>query len=152
MKAKPTHTPGPLQHIVRFYPAFDKRHPKPSQHLGIHGVDLLMVVKGPKGAVQFMLYTNWQLPSVQRELEEEGKLDRLTPLPADLGYHSYTPKYEGQSTVSDACEWLENKPCYYDGSSLNAERIFNILLAKGDEGVWCALENYYKHTFDRSGA
>jgi len=37
--------------------------------------------------------------------------------------------------------------CQYDGSSLNAERIYNVLLEEGDLGVWRELETYYNRLF-----
>lgn len=187
-----------LERIVRFYPAYDKRDPDPKKNYGIHGVELLMLVKGEKGAVQFKLSTNWQLPHVTKETVERTiakaavhgatampqvksitggsfedvermmeSVSRLAglgprrtmldsidlkcfflPTPVDLGYHSYTPHYEGQEPVSSECEWLGGKPCYYDGSTLNAERIFDVLVAEGDEGVWRELEVYYMDLFD----
>jgi len=143
-----------LERIVKFYPAFDKRDPDPAKNYGIHGVELLMAVKGPKGVVQFKLYTNWQLPHIQEEMLNKPVRDRTTamwrflPMPTDLGYHSYVPHYEDQSCITDACELLDGKPCYYDGSGLNAEPVFKLLVEKGDEAVWRKLERYYEVTFN----
>jgi len=36
-------------------------------------------------------------------------------------------------------------PCYYDGSSLGAQKVFDILVEKGDEGVWEYMEKYYEN-------
>lgn len=138
---------------ILFHPAYDKRNPEPSKNYGIHGVTLTFLLKGPLGATQFVLYTNWQLPHVEKE-QEHRVVDReyphlmCKPMPADLGYHSPIPIYDGQTTVRGACEWLDGKPCYYDGSSLNAERIFDVLRAEGHEGVWRELEEYYRDTFE----
>src|SRR5215467_3220628 len=87
-----------LERIVTFEPAYDKRHPDPKKNYGIHGVTLRMVLKGPEGAVQFVLYTNWQLPHVTKEWEDRPDSPQTLwkPLPADLGYHSPKPMYEGQ--------------------------------------------------------
>lgn len=143
-----------MERIVKFTPAFDKRNPKPSKNYGIHGVDLIMMLKGDKGVVQFVVYTNWHLPHVQEELNRKAKGEDevyisaiLNPMPADLGYHSPIPLYEGQSICSESCEYLDGKPCYYDGSGLNAEKIYKILLEKGSDGVWEELEKYYKDVF-----
>ena len=144
-----------MERIVEFTPAFDKRNSDPNKNYGIHGVDLRMILKGNKGAVQFILYTNWYLPHVQKELNwkatKEGILSIecfLNPMPADLGYHSLTPHYEGQSIASESCQYLDGKPCYYGGSGLNAERIYNVLLEEGSDGVWRELEDYYNHLFE----
>lgn len=173
---------------IDFEPAFDRRHPDPSKNYGIHGVTLRMVLIGPKGAVNFVLYTNWHLPHVTDE--SKGRIDsplngdyhwHCRPLPADLGYHSPKPMYEEHEPVGsknftwrDAteeekrelpsftripesnptgtftpCEYLDGKPCYYDGSSLNADRIYRVLLNKGSNGVWRELEDYYNEIFER---
>lgn len=136
-----------MEKIVQFLPAFDKRNSDPSKNYGIHGVDLRMILKGDNGAVQFVLYTNWQLSHVQAETDRKY-FDKFfyQPMPADLGYHSPTPRYEGQDKMK--CDLFPSGECYYDGSSLNAQRIFNVLLVEGDEGVWRELEKYYKELFD----
>lgn len=82
-------------------------------------------------------------------LDEIDLKCRFLPLPTDLGYHSFTPRYEDQTCISESCEWLDGKPCYYDGSGLNAERIYDVLLKEGDEGVWRELEIYYMELFEQ---
>lgn len=145
-----------MKRIVEMTPAYDKRNIDPSKSYGIHGVELRMVLKGNKGAVQFVLYTNWQLPHVTKEQDQKilnRRLDLIDlkvtyhPLPADLGYHSLKPHYEDQKPMAD-CPYLNGKPCYYDGSGLAAEHVYEILLKEGSEGVWKYLEDYYKCIFE----
>jgi len=140
-----------IEKIVKFNPAYDKRHPNPKKNYGIHGVELLFILKGKKGAVQFLLFTNWHLPHVQKELDSKslGKFPYLfhKPQPADLGYHSPKPMYKGHTTATDSCKYLDEKPCYYDGSGLAAEKIYNVLLKEGSDGVWRELEEYYTEVF-----
>jgi hypothetical protein len=145
-----------MEKIVEFIPAFDKRNSDPSKNYGIHGVDLRMILKGDKGAVQFVVYTNWHLPHVQKEMnrkvlgQDELYVETiLNPMPADLGYHSFYPMYEGQGICSESCDYLDGKPCYYDGSGLNAERMYKVLLEKGSDGVWRELEDYYNKLFNQ---
>lgn len=191
-----------FERIVRLYPAWDKRTPDPKTNYGVSGVELLMLLKGKKGAVQFRLFTNWQLPhvtdeAIQRVLtkayragrkassgsvgrielsghaaapptmfkstlrllriqpdEQRRVLDQFDlryaflPMPTDLGYHSPEPRHEGQKRMTKSCEWLDGKPCYYDGSGLAAQRVFEVLLKEGDEGVWRELEAYYGRLFE----
>ena len=94
-----------FERIVELTPAYDKRSNNPAENYGIHGVELRMVLKGAEGAVQFVLYTNWHLPHVARELKSR----RLEPLPADLGYHSPCPMYDSQQPSSEACRLEETK-------------------------------------------
>lgn len=133
---------------IDFYPAFDKRHPEPSKNYGIHGVDVAFYLMGPEGTVQFKLSTGWQLPHVALELREKGADICLQTMPIDLGYHSPKPMYDGQPMMTDKCEFApDGGKCFYDGSSLNADPIFQVLLEKGSEGVWEELSKYYRYTF-----
>lgn len=77
---------------VDFSPAFDKRHTDPSKNYGIHGVNMRFVLTGEKGASQFLVYTNWHLPSVSKEGWSDFMLE---PMGADVGYHAKSPQYEG---------------------------------------------------------
>lgn len=136
-----------FERIVTMSPAFDRRDPNPSKNYGIHGVELRMVLKGPKGATQFVLYTNWMLPHVERETWAKGHdtetLRILTrPTAADLDYHWHRPHYSGHDARK--CDLLPAGECYYDGSSLNAERVFDVLRSEGSDGVWRELESLYR--------
>ena len=182
-----------FERIVDLRPAFDRRDPDPRKNHGVHGVELIMVLKGPEGAISFTIFTNWQLPDVQ-DMQDERVLKRsaegifekadLTafyhPWAADLGYHSPKPRYEGQKAIgaermrvatggrdlqtmtmeelSEAfqvsetgtftpCPYLDGQACYYDGSGLQAEPVFERLLREGSEGVWLALEEHYQKIF-----
>jgi hypothetical protein len=175
-----------FQEITEFLPAYDKRDLDPKKNYGIHGVTLRMVLKGPEGAVQFVVYTNWQLPHVTEENHRRAHGNHVRdstlrglfdPMPADLGYHSPKPMYEGQEPMGsvkfdfehkqilegasgdieiptrvqtgtfEPCELLGGGPCYYDGSTLNAEPVFEVLLREGSAGVWRELREYYMRTF-----
>ena len=131
------------ERIMRFRPAFDKRSSNPKKNYGIHGAELAFYLKGEEGAIQFVIYTNWHLPHVQKELDNKLHDHILChPMPADLGYHSKIPRYDGQKALTEDCEWTGGK-CYYDGSGLNADRIYKILVEQGDEAVWKELEKEY---------
>ena len=122
-----------MKRITEFTPAYDKRDVNPNKNYGIHGVNMKMVLKGERGAVQFVLYTGWHLPHVAEEHRAKGYY--AEPLPADLGYHSPLPMYGGDEPIDQECEYLDGKPCYYDGSGMMAERIFGVLTEKGSDGV-----------------
>lgn len=139
---------GPaFERRVDLHAAYDKRNPDPRKNYGIHGVDMRMYLIGQEGVVQFVLYTNWHLPHVEAEFDARPERDRWLdrPMPADLGYHSKTPMYEGHEPMED-CDLLGCR-CYYDGSGLNAERIYGVLLKEGSDGVWRELESYYRDVF-----
>jgi hypothetical protein len=139
-----------LERVVQVRPAYDKRDPDPKKNYGVHGADLIFGLKGEAGAVQFVIFTNWYLPGVADEMWKKGN-PRIffSPMPADVGYHSPKPLYEDQNQISEACEWLDGKPCYYDGSGLHAEEVFTLMIAEGHEAMWKHLEEYYLSIFSK---
>jgi len=148
--------PDKLERIVKFDAAFDKRHADPKKNYGVHGVEIRFVVKGPAGATQFVVFTNWQLPHVRKEQEARPEADPqfrhlfCRPMAADLGYHSPKPIYQGQKAMPN-CQYLGGKECYYDGSGLRARDAFRRLLEQGEEGVWEALESEYRCVLENGG-
>lgn len=141
------------EHYIEWQAAYDKRHTNPSKDYGIHGVTCRWFVRGPEGAIQFVIYTNWHLPKVRQETRERLRLGHdpynyvlYEPMAADLGYHARTPQYKGQEPMRDDCEVIGG-PCYYDGSGLYAEEFFDLLVAKGGEAVWDRLDAEYAERF-----
>lgn len=142
----------PYERWVEFLPAYDRRHPDPDKNYGIHGVEMAFYLRGPKGAIQFKVYTAWQLPHVDAE-QLAGPHSRALcrPLPVDLGYHSPVARYEGQEPISDDCPILGGR-CWYDGSGLRAQPVFDRLVAEGDPAVWRYLEDEYEAVFGEVAA
>lgn len=152
-----------LERVLELTPAWDKRSPDTSKNYGIEAVKILFVLKGEHGAVHALFSTNWYLPHVQRErrtqsYEFDRKFDVVYPTAWDLGYHADSahpvhPWQREQGTSDEfftsprECPFVPSGKCYYDGSSLHAERLVPILLEKGSGGVWRALEHYYNRVF-----
>ena len=133
---------------VTFSPAFDKRNDDPKKNYGIGAVQIRFVLKGPKGATQLILGTDWYPAHVQREFAERGQ--RFTgrdvkPDGWDIGYHSPRPMYEDQSPM-EKCDVLGCE-CYYDGSSLRAMKFVPTFLEGGSDAVWKMLEEVYRERF-----
>ena len=143
-----------FEKIVEFGPAYDKRHPDPAEDQGIGCVMIRFVLKGSKGAVQFLMGSGWFLPETVEEYKAKGgtfeKLTDQDPVGWDLGYHSPKPMYEEQPIVTNSCPYLDGKECYYDGSGLNAKPIMERLLREGSDAVWEELAEYYHKTFGES--
>jgi len=125
--------------------------PKEGGSHGRSGLDIVFLVHGNKGAVQFKLSTGW-MPLYSkvsrigvRSLNNE--LSDLYPMPIDLGYHSYEPMYEGHTSVGK-CEILKGKKCYYDGSSLNSHDAYYTLINAGENALWEFLEQFYRNVFE----
>ena len=90
------------------------------------------LLEGPEGVVQFLI------------LFTKG----FDPIPADVGYHSRTP-ISGSETPMASCPNLGGDYCYYDGSGLMAQRLYEKFKAAGDdpEVIWRELEAFYNDTF-----
>lgn len=150
-----------MEHIVRFSEGYDCIKFECVNDLksckvggggshGRHGLAIRFFSKGEAGTVQFVLYTGW-LPQCtspngigHRNIKDYG--GHL--MPADLGYHSKVPMYDGQMSIDSACEWCDGKPCYYDGSGVNASDAMYALVNGGDSALWEFLDGYYKSVFD----
>lgn len=145
--------------IIEWTPAFDRTNPDPKKNYGIGSVQIRFMLKGKKGVVQFLMGTGWYLPEVQERILRNSPSHvhsyaygeyyscSLEPHAWDIGYHSYEPMYKGQDSITDHCQYLENKRCYYDGSGVDAEKYYNILVSKGEKELWGALGKYYMDTF-----
>ena len=135
-----------LEKWIDWYPAWDKRNTDPAKNYGVHGVEIVWYVKGPKGGVSFSIYTNWMLPHLRKKWDEYEKVMFMEAKGMDLSYHAKVPQYEDQTSIQ-GCK-LTDGPCYYDGSTLNAGPVFELLVAKGGEAVWEYLVDYYHQRFD----
>lgn len=136
-----------MERVIEFRKAYDRK----SEGYGIHSVDMCWYLKGPKGVIQFITYTNWHLPHIQEHFDklQDREFPHLSchPHAFDIGYHSYKPIYEGQTAVRSDCHLL-NAPCYYDGSSLQAEEVLQLLISQGSEAVWQEMQNRYNEIFE----
>lgn len=150
--------PSALERRIDFRPPFDKRNPDPSKDYGIGAMLMTFYVIGEAGAVQWVISTGWYLPQLRDHLwrhavKWESRFGRaddelFSPKPYDLGYHAKEPHYDGQTAMP--CELIEGGHCFYDGSSLNAERLLTPFLVGGPEALWPLLEDYYRETFPGS--
>lgn len=143
-----------LRRTIAFRPGYECSRVGPKSH-GVHGMTLLFVLSGPKGATQFVIFTNW-LPSTveqhhvaiddrkRKTLSDWEAHVRFDPMGADVGFHAHVPQYEGQIPMGDSCEWLGGKPCYYDGSGLAAEDLLSRFLKEGTNAVWETLKARYE--------
>ena len=138
-----------LKREITFSSAYDKRDPNPSKNYGIAGVSIRFLLKGPKDAIQFVIHTNWYLPSVQAEMGTRVFIGETQPMGVDVGYHSHKPTYKGELVFSDNCG-VTGGICYYDGSGLRAGQwVKDILLPKGSDGIWEAMEKEYQLRFGK---
>ena len=135
---------------IEFKPAFDKRNSDPSKNYGIHGLEIIFLLKKEKATMQFQIYTNWHLPNVQKWLNKKAVGEKLSyigalfnPMGADVGCHSKQPMYKGQEPTTQNCKYTDGI-CYYDGSSLQARELLERFITEGEEIVWATLEKRYQ--------
>lgn len=146
-----------FERIVQTRPPFDRRHTDPKKNYGVGAMDIWFILKGKKGATQFMMSTGSFLPNVIKEwIVKEHIVYKFNnepvygiPKPWDIGYHSKKPMFEGHTSMK--CELLPGGKCYYDGSSLQAEKPYEVYLKDGDEGLWKYLEEEYYYRFGKGG-
>lgn len=96
------------------------------------------LLHGDLGSVQFLMSARraWDVP------DRSAFAVRMDISGYDLGYHWREPRYEHQGSWS--CEWTPEGRCFYDGSSLEGERVLGLLIAEGPEAVWAELDSYYR--------
>ena len=107
-------------------------------------------------AVQFVVLLGWTEKDAPEPDDETGfALGAITgysgamrPMPADLGFHSPIPLYEGM-TAMDECDLnADGAGCHYDGSTSGASKPWHILCTEGMDAAWAFLEAYWHETFD----
>ena len=116
-----------FERSIQVSPPFDKRTNDPKTNGGIGAMELRFILKGAKGATQFVFYN--------------GMGD-------DIGYHSYKPQYEGHTAMRKTCDIL-GCACYYDGSSQQASEFEDEFLREGEPAVWRMLEERYHSWFEK---
>lgn len=135
-----------LERVTKVQLPFDMR----AQGGGFNGLEVWFIVKGAKGAVQFMVYFPAYLPNVQKELVRDPEAYHFKIQGYDVGYHSRVPMYEGHPLMDRQCKILGCE-CYYDGSTLRAQawvdRIFSVTGQRPDDLLWEMLENEYEAVF-----
>ena len=126
-----------LERAVIFEPGYDDDVPG---RYGRHGMEIRWLLRGPRGAVQFLMNTGW-VPGVKGV---EPRISDLFPMATDIGYHAKVPQYEGAEEFSlhEKCDYIGGK-CYYDGSGLQAEEIMKHFIVDGEKVIWAALEARY---------
>lgn len=141
---------------------WDMTSKDPSKNFGRHCSDIGFILKGKRGAVQWRAMSNVYLPHDQLDMLLREKIHLgmtkfdLSTAPGgiygtDVGYHSHVPMYSGQDIIQESCPYLGGKPCYYDGSGLQAidwaDEILSVRGARPETVLWPKLEQYYVDTF-----
>lgn len=138
--------PMAFERIVKFSPAFDKRHDDPSKNYGIGGVRIYFQLKGPKGGTSWGILTPMYLPHVREEWKDKDPNTLLTlgkGMGTEISYHSLEPRFEGQTKFERPCDLTGQDFCYCDSGFIAGEDLFQKFLVEGDAAVWEELEAWY---------
>jgi len=142
-----------FERILRIVPPFDRRN-HPDGNFGIHGMEIIFVLKRNKRAVSFTIFTAIHLPHVWEDLKPKiaeslrQGIDVAIPenMGADVGYHSPEPMYPEQTVMDRECPYTDGI-CYYDGSGLRAQGWYDAWLEEGTDRIWEKMENEWKSLF-----
>jgi hypothetical protein len=136
-----------MERRITITPGFYLIRPEPSKNYGIGSCRIWFYVIGPKGAVQWQISTDWYPERARQHLLGfPSEASKHLPDAWDIGYHSPTAKYDGQSSMGH-CDVIGCE-CFYDGSSLNAEKWVEGFVSGGTDWLWPKLEEYYRFTFE----
>lgn len=116
---------------------------------GVHGMEIRFLLRGPKGVTQFAMNTGW----IPGEKGVSPTLADYFPSGSDLGYHAIEPQYDREMEQiggRESCPFLDGKPCFYDGSGLQAEPVLADFIQRGEVAVWEALRE--RHDGLKGGA
>ena len=170
----PTSVPVTYDHLsvpvefrreIQFHPGFALTDPQ----RGRSAMKIAFYLHGPKATIQFVISTGWTPEKVKRrvsparEWSPDGfNLARIAgvgtddydveewmhtePMGFDVGYHADADDEYG-STGFDKCDVRPSGRCFYDGSSLAADRLLTRFFVEGDAPVWAELEEWYRDRF-----
>lgn len=123
------------------------------QRFGIQSMIMQFALTGPLGAVNWSISTNWWLEAQRRQSADMYSrypfdvIELVAPRATGIGYHARVAQYPDQ-TPCEGCQLLDGGTCYYDGSSLWAEKWVEGFLAGGEEWLWLRLEDYYRQRYE----
>lgn len=120
---------------VLFIPAYDHRHGNLLG--GAHGVGIIFVLRGPKGAVTFSFSTHW--------CKRETEWDPQWPSCFEMRYHSRVPLINDEERPG-LCGLLNGNLCYSDATYC-ADKTYWRLVHEGHPGVWLDLGEFYDRYF-----
>lgn len=132
-----------MKREIHIFDAFDRRIDDSEKSYGIGCERRAYVLIGDKGAVTFVIGTGKYLPHLSQHNKE--------PMACGLDRHSLVPApYENPAAPSqNPCRWL-GKPCWSDGSCLQADEILKkwLELSQDEDWLWSQLVDYYEREFE----
>jgi hypothetical protein len=138
---------------IKVNASYDYRD-EPADPRGAHGAELVLILRGPLGAIAAKIMTGWMaaplvdrfVPGREQERRHkpgvDGGLTDIYPSGAYVGCHSYLPR-EGLEE-GGPCDWLETAACYCGVSYSRADRTLERLVIGGSDAAFEDLETLYE--------
>jgi hypothetical protein len=145
--------PSPFTREIKVSPSYDYRD-DPDTRRGAHGAELVLILRGPLGAVAAKIMTGWMAAPLvgryvpggaQARRSKPGMDGRLTdsyPNGAYVGSHSYLPRED--CSEGGPCDWLGSAVCYGDGSYARSDRVLELRVSGGSDAAFEDLETLYQ--------
>lgn len=134
-------TPESVVREIWLHPAWDMRN-EPDGNFGVHGAELVFVVKHNKCGVTWRLMTNWYLKNVRQDWERKGnQMNYWYDGLGTVDWHSPVPLSESeydQEPSTEHCDYTGGK-CYSVGSGSDSQDLFDEVIS-GTEEIWPALQ------------
>ena len=124
---------GEFTRKVIFRPGYDKRN----AGYGLHNLEIVFVLIGPLGAVDFCVHKTWFYTKTAREHLLKW------------GIHPFDSPYDKSPWLASINYFVgRDNPCYFDGMNSGApEVLMEEFVAKGESVVWEELERWYRIWF-----
>ncbi len=130
-----------LTRTVEVLPGYDRR-----PEGGMHGAEMVFILRGLKGAVTFACFTDWLPLKTQEGLMrgiERSRVIGIQPQPLEYAFHALEPSDTVRRTKHTNCPYLDAE-CWTELSGPTAGYIRDLLLQGGSEAVWRELEIRYR--------
>lgn len=129
-----------FERIVRVTPAYDRR----DEGFGIGSVRMVFILKGPEGAVQFAIGSEWYLPETHEHLMRFRHIREPKLLPSGWGVACHTKEETYAGQTNEPCDLLDGGRCFYSESLCMADDWMPDFVAGGTDWLWPRLEQQYR--------
>lgn len=138
---------------IKVTASYDHRD-EPDSQRGAHGAELVLILRGPLGAIAARIMTGWMTHPLtasyvsghEQERRRKPGVDNsvidVYPSGAYVGSHTYVPREF--SDANGPCDWLGTAVCYGDGSYTAADEILELLVSGGSDAAFERLEELYQ--------
>lgn len=135
-----------LERAVQFVPGRDGPSVEDGHYYAVTDLQIRWLLRGPRGVAQFVLGTDWLPTTAAAAYARTGRIPATlwAATPQDLGSHTETPQGPWDRLLMPACPYLDSRPCFYEGSTVDAEAVYAAFTTEGEPAIWRALMAKYQ--------